>query len=93
MIDPFGTVYPCVQWRLPLGNVHDARLATIWRGAEAGSIRRQSKQVKRWIGVLPADDRPLQFCPGVAQELTGSVVGVHAGLEQRNTVFRKSERR
>ncbi len=36
VLDPFGNVLPCVQWRRPLGNVREQSLEEIWlRGGEA----------------------------------------------------------
>ncbi|HTQ80765.1 MAG TPA: radical SAM protein, partial [Thermoanaerobaculia bacterium] len=29
-IDPYGNVYPCVQWRRPVGNLHRQRVADLW---------------------------------------------------------------
>ncbi len=87
VIDPFGTVYPCVQWRNRLGNVHDASLKTIWRGPEITATRSDSKQVKRWLNKLPTDQRPKQYCPGVAQQQTGKIMTIYSKPESRNRVF------
>ena len=30
-IDPFGNVYPCVQWRRAIGNLHERSLLELWQ--------------------------------------------------------------
>ena len=68
-VDPFGNVYPCVQWRRAVGNLHQRSIREIWRGnAALDEIRRLSEEVKR---NLPPGGLGL-FCPGTAEGLTGS---------------------
>ena len=31
-VDPFGNVLPCVQWRMPIGNLHERGLRELWQG-------------------------------------------------------------
>jgi len=62
-IDPYGNVLPCVQWRRPVGNVHDARLAEIWKRSPAlAVVRRQNEAVGEAVasGRLPAGP---SYCP------------------------------
>ncbi len=43
VVDPFGNVLPCVQWRRPLGNVREQSLEAIWwHGAEAQTVRQMA---------------------------------------------------
>ena len=68
-VDPFGNVYPCVQWRRPVGNLHERSIREIWSGnAALEEIRRLSEEVKRGLapGALGL------FCPGTSEGLTGS---------------------
>ena len=68
-VDPFGNVFPCVQWRRAVGNLHQRSIREIWRGnAALDEIRRLSEEVKR---NLPPGALGL-FCPGTAEGLTGS---------------------
>src|SRR4051812_49806679 len=32
-VDPYGNVYPCVQWRRPVGNLHQQSIREIWTGS------------------------------------------------------------
>ena len=35
-LDPYGNVFPCVQWRRPLGNLRDASsMDEIWRSSSS----------------------------------------------------------
>jgi MoaA/NifB/PqqE/SkfB family radical SAM enzyme len=68
-VDPYGNVYPCVQWRRAVGNLHQRSIREIWNGNIAlDEIRRLSEEVKR---SLPPGGLGL-FCPGTAEALTGS---------------------
>jgi MoaA/NifB/PqqE/SkfB family radical SAM enzyme len=68
-VDPFGNVYPCVQWRRPVGNLHERSIPDIWKGNSAlEEVRRLSEEVKR---ALPRGGLGM-FCPGTAEGLTGS---------------------
>jgi MoaA/NifB/PqqE/SkfB family radical SAM enzyme len=68
-VDPYGNVYPCVQWRRPVGNLHECSIREIWRGnAALDEIRQLSEEVKRQ---LPQGGLGL-FCPGTTEGLTGS---------------------
>lgn len=70
-VDPFGNVYPCVQWRRPVGNLHQLSIREIWSGnAKLEEVRRLSEEVKRNL----APGGVSMFCPGTAEGLTGSPV-------------------
>jgi MoaA/NifB/PqqE/SkfB family radical SAM enzyme len=70
-VDPFGNVYPCVQWRRPVGNLHERSIGDIWTANEKlEEIRRLSEEVKR---NLPRGGLSM-FCPGTAEGLTGSPI-------------------
>ena len=70
-VDPFGNVYPCVQWRRPVGNLHQRSIRDIWSGnAKLEEVRRLSEEVKRNL----ARGGPGMFCPGTAEGLTGSPI-------------------
>ncbi len=70
-VDPFGNVYPCVQWRRPVGNLHERSIRDIWNGnRELEKVRKLSEEVKRSLG----RGGPGMFCPGTAEGLTGSPI-------------------
>jgi MoaA/NifB/PqqE/SkfB family radical SAM enzyme len=70
-VDPFGNVYPCVQWRRKVGNLHEHSIREIWSGnAKLDEVRKLSEEVKRSLprGIISF------YCPGTAEGLTGSSV-------------------
>lgn len=69
LIDPFGDVMPCVQWRKRIGNVRHAPLAELWRSPALDEVRSTLVAVRRDLG--PCVDH----CPGIALALTGDARG------------------
>ena len=75
-VDPFGNVYPCVQWRRRVGNLHQQSIQTIWRQSrELAEVRRLAVEVKQAVG----RHGPLGFgfCPGLAEQETGDPAGLY----------------
>jgi len=76
-IDPYGTVYPCVQWRRPVGNLHQSSIKAIWRDSqELGRIRQHTVTVKQLLDSYE-DGHLMGFCAGRAQEETGTPLQVY----------------
>ena len=72
-VDPFGNVYPCVQWRRAIGNVHTDRIQTLWNGSEElKRIRGVTEQVKKHFQTWEDGGGSLGFCPALAEQRTGS---------------------
>lgn len=89
-IDPYGNVYPCVQWRRRAGNLHDASLAEIWRGSpELAEVRRLTVGVSRKLAAAGPDGGLGGFCPGIAESLTGSPQKLYPGMLQRQALLRE----
>ena len=88
IVDPFGNVYPCVQWRETIGNLHASSVNEIWTSNAVQSIRDENKKVKQWIDNLEESKRPINFCPGVAKEKTGFSTKVSSSQKNRDDVFR-----
>jgi len=75
-VDPFGNVYPCVQWRRRVGNLHEQSIQTIWRQSqELAEVRRLAVEVKQAV----SQHGPLGFgfCPGLAEQETGDPAGLY----------------
>lgn len=79
-IDPYGNVYPCVQWRRAVANLHERSLPEIWAGA-FGEIRGEAEDAKRVVSAHPRGQL-LNFCPGLAEVLTGSSSRVPQEMER-----------
>jgi MoaA/NifB/PqqE/SkfB family radical SAM enzyme len=79
-VDPYGNVYPCVQWRRAVANLHDVRIAEIWStGFDA--IRAETEEAARVVRAHPRG-KLLNFCPGLAEVLTGSATRVPEEMER-----------
>jgi MoaA/NifB/PqqE/SkfB family radical SAM enzyme len=79
-IDPYGNVYPCVQWRRAVANLHDRSISDIW-GDSFDGIRGETVEAARLVAAHP-HGRLLNFCPGLAEVLTGSATRVPAEMER-----------
>jgi MoaA/NifB/PqqE/SkfB family radical SAM enzyme len=83
-VDPYGNVYPCVQWRVPLGNLHDRSLAEIWTGSPAlAEVRRGTERALAAVEALGPSGRLAAFCPGEAARETGRPEGLYAAARER----------
>jgi mycofactocin biosynthetic radical S-adenosylmethionine protein MftC len=76
VVDPFGNVYPCVQWRRRLGNLHEESIRTLWNdSSELTEVRRLSTEARR--AVDRHAPRGLSFCPGTAEQETGQATQLY----------------
>ena len=82
VIDPFGNVYPCVQWRRPLGNLHRQSIREIWTASPAlAEVRQLGAQVKTWLDGHDTQARAIGFCPGLAEQMTGSPLCLYPSVQ------------
>ena len=86
-VDPYGNVYPCVQWRRPIGNLHQSRLADIWNdNARLDEIRHLTVEAKSMLGD-GEEVSLLGFCPGIAESLTGDPLVVPEAASKRAAIL------
>jgi MoaA/NifB/PqqE/SkfB family radical SAM enzyme len=86
-VDPYGNVFPCVQWRRPLGNLREQSIAEIWASsAELRTVRELAERAKQMVDARPADERLLGFCPGAAEARTGDPLGVYDSCAERSAL-------
>jgi MoaA/NifB/PqqE/SkfB family radical SAM enzyme len=73
LIDPYGRVYPCVQWRTTaLGDLRTQPLARIWRDSpERAEVARVATEANAMLQRLGGPLSRYHFCPGVALQLSG----------------------
>jgi MoaA/NifB/PqqE/SkfB family radical SAM enzyme len=79
-VDPYGNVYPCVQWRRAVANLHERGIIDIWADS-FGGIRAETEEAKRTVSAHPRGQL-LNFCPGLAEVLTGSSSRVPVEMER-----------
>jgi AdoMet-dependent heme synthase len=79
-IDPYGNIYPCVQWRRAAGNLHETSISAIW-GWAFDEFRQTTVEAAGMVAAHPRG-RLLNFCPGLADALTGSATRVPEEMER-----------
>ena len=83
-VDPYGRVLPCVQWRVPVGDLHEQRIAEIWAGSiELEGIRETTKAVRRNLEGMGEAGLVSNFCPGAAHTYSGNALAVYPPAERR----------
>lgn len=89
-VDPHGNVFPCVQWRRPLGNLHRAPIREIWESSPALSgIRGLTVEAKRRRDGLGDTGRWLSHCPGLAEQASGDPLEFEPGALARAEILRR----
>lgn len=83
-IDPYGNVLPCVQWRRPLGNLHDQTLREIWETSPAlAGVRETTRRALAVVAGQGAAGPLLAFCPGTAAASTGDPLALYPEALER----------
>ena len=83
-VDPYGNVYPCVQWRRPAGNLHQRSIREIWADSRGlADVRELELEIKHRIDALGPEGALLNFCPGTAEATTGDPLAIYSGAKQR----------
>ncbi|MBZ0112300.1 MAG: radical SAM protein [Thermoanaerobaculia bacterium] len=71
-VDPYGNVYPCVQWRRPVGNLHENSVTELWAGSEPlDEVRSGNERARSSLVKIGSDANLSSFCPGQAVLATG----------------------
>lgn len=87
-VDPYGNVYPCVQWRRPVGNLHRQTIREIWTGSDGlREVRGLTVQAKERVDGYGPGGAFLAFCPGAAATLTGDPLQIYPGALQRKELM------
>jgi len=87
-VDPYGNVYPCVQWRRPVGNLHRQDIREIWlRSAGLAEARELTGRVKETMDAQGPGSHLLNFCPGSAATHTGSPLEIYPAAAQRRELL------
>jgi MoaA/NifB/PqqE/SkfB family radical SAM enzyme len=86
-IDPYGNVYPCVQWRRPVGNLHRQGIREIWRSsAGLAEVRDLTVRIKERVDAEGPGSHLLNFCPGSAAQ-AGSPFQLYPAAVQRRELL------
>ena len=79
-VDPYGNIYPCVQWRRAVANLHERAISDVW-GSAFDAMRGETEAAKHVVGAHP-HGKLLNFCPGLAEVLTGSSTTIPGEMER-----------
>jgi mycofactocin biosynthetic radical S-adenosylmethionine protein MftC len=87
-VDPWGVVFPCVQWRHPIGNLQRQRIHEIWAGSqELARVRSLTAAAQRMLDEHGASAAVTRFCPGVAAAVSGDPVSLYPAAVLRQRVY------
>ncbi|MEA2602881.1 MAG: hypothetical protein QOF89_3873 [Acidobacteriota bacterium] len=88
-IDPYGNVYPCVQWRRPVGNLHERSLREIWQGsAGLDEVRELTVRARELMDTQGPRASLLNFCPGMAAvQSEGDPLRIYPSAVQRKELL------
>ena len=93
-VDPFGNVFPCVQWRRALGNLHEQRLPEIWTASPAlAEVRRLNQEAGAMLDALGPEGREIGFCLGLAEETTGDPLSIYPQVERKRDLYLEEQAR
>ena len=73
-IDPYGNIYPCVQWRRKIANIREVQsLAEIWYASDVlHQVRQIAMEIPKTTLRQSESGSFCNFCPGVAELQTGN---------------------
>jgi radical SAM protein with 4Fe4S-binding SPASM domain len=87
-VDPFGNVYPCVQWRKPLGNLHESSINDIWKGSSAlAEVRKLTAEAKKLVEDQRLELPLVRFCLGCALLSTGNPLEIYPAIEKNSRIW------
>ncbi len=91
-VDPYGNVYPCVQWRRPVGNLHERSIRDIWTGSTGlADVRALTVAAKKMVDGFGPAGQLLNFCPGNAAAWSGDALQVYPNALSRMEVAREAD--
>ena len=83
-VDPYGRVLPCVQWRVPVGDLHQQRITEIWAASTTlEDVRQTTKAVRRRLVAHGDAGLVANFCPGAAHGYAGDPFALYPPVERR----------
>ncbi|HVT58048.1 MAG TPA: radical SAM protein [Thermoanaerobaculia bacterium] len=92
-VDPYGNVYPCVQWRRPVGNLREQSIVEIWAASRGlREVRELTVKAKEMIDGYGSGGAYLSFCPGNAAVLTGDPLRIYPAAERRRELTEQWQR-
>ncbi|MFC1665042.1 radical SAM/SPASM domain-containing protein [Pseudomonadota bacterium] len=77
-VDPIGNVYPCIQWRRSMGNLHQQSIKEIWtESAMVKEIRDLTIQAKSKNRKYGEPGKRMAYCAAMAEITTGDPLRIY----------------
>jgi MoaA/NifB/PqqE/SkfB family radical SAM enzyme len=87
-VDPYGNVYPCVQWRRPVGNLHRQSIREIWTSsAGLREVRDLTTRAKGLVDSYGPSGALMSFCPGSAATREGDPLRIYPDALRRMEIL------
>ncbi len=91
-VDPYGNVYPCIQWRRSLGNLHEQSIRDIWHSSPVlGEVRRLNAAAKVKVDGLGEAGHGMSHCMGLSEEKTGDPLALDPDAVHRAELLRQAQ--
>ena len=89
-VDPFGNVLPCVQWRQPLGNLHEQSISEIWASStRLAEVRQITTDLKHTVEEMGPKADKVGFCPALAEQIEGTPLTFDTASWERLKILRQ----
>ncbi|HKY32368.1 MAG TPA: radical SAM protein [Candidatus Polarisedimenticolia bacterium] len=87
-LDPYGNIYPCVQWRRSAGNINDIEdLRALWKESPVlNEVRRIAMEIPKTTLKSCDSGEFCSFCPGVAEVQTGDPRNLYPQVKMTSEV-------
>lgn len=91
-LDPYGNMYPCVQWRRSAGNITEVEdLRSLWKHSPVlNEVRRIALEIPKTTLKTCESGEFCSFCPGVAEVQTGDPRNLYPQIKM-NADIRKQK--
>ncbi len=91
-LDPYGNIYPCVQWRRSAGNITEIEdLRSLWQHSPVlNEVRRIAMEIPKTTLKTCESGEFCSFCPGVAEVQTGDPRNIYPQIKM-NADIRKAK--
>ena len=77
-IDPMGNILPCVQWRRPVGNLHQQSVKDVWSNSPIlEDVRETAIKAKELVDSYGEAGNLMGYCIGEAVGQTGSPLTIY----------------
>ena len=88
-VDPFGNVLPCVQWRQPMGNLHEQSISEIWAtSSRLAEVRQITTDLKTTVEEIGPKADSVGFCPALAEQIEGTPLTFDKASWERLKILR-----